>query len=237
MTNPATPPNTQSTNQASRPPGPASQTMQPGFWHGVSITDVLNVILAALLVWIAFWQIELVRDANRIAGVAASSAQQAADATTVSVDLTREGMQKELRAYMSIVRGEVTGVEDKAGPIKIKLTFKNSGQTPALEVRGAMGIRCVDYPITDTPQLQNDELSPPMALGAGVESFMFGELDSMLRPDIKSGSKVVQAFGIMRYKDVFGKPHEERFNLIQGGDPGTEFSPFMGLAPEGNESN
>jgi hypothetical protein len=144
-----------------------------------------------------------------------------------------ESTEKELRAYVSLTRGEILGLDDE-GPLKVKLTLKNSGQTPAMDAEGGAAIMVNDF--TSTPS-DEELLQLKFTIGSGVESYMFQDLDPSWRSDIKSGKSVVRAVGLVRYKDVFGATHFSRFSLTHNGNPHTQSSPYMAATPTGNSSD
>ena len=198
-------------------------------FQNVSITDVLVAACTVLLTYTAVIQIDKLIEANQIATVAV-------DQTKRSVDSASDTARKQLRAYLSVVKGEVSGLEDD-DPLRVKLTFRNSGQTPAYEVVGDAKIGVTDYPLKQSPDVDTVPDGPPMMLGTGLESYVFWDGDSADKPKINSGEKVIHAFGSFRYKDVFGEQHKLKFSLIYHGDPGFKFSPLMGPTREGNEAD
>ncbi|HTQ39083.1 MAG TPA: hypothetical protein VMJ32_08640 [Pirellulales bacterium] len=202
------------------------------FWKSLQecrITDIVIAFFTAMLFVVAWRQTNLVTDANR-------TAERAADSAKEAVDSARDSAKKEMRAYVSLVKGRVTGIEGN-GPINIRLTIKNSGRTPSHETIVEANIKLGPYPplIGDQPLKQD----VPTALAEGEEAYLDQEIpvDASDRPKLRAGKKMaIYASGSVTYKDVFGEPHTSSFNLIQGGEYEIK-APQMGLRAAGNDSD
>jgi hypothetical protein len=204
--------------------------------HDVTITDALVAACTLLLTYTAVDQMGRIREANKIAAAAAESSKEATQATKQSVDLAADTAKKQLRAYLSVVKGEVSGLENNE-PLRVKLTFKNSGQTPAYAVKGDAKIGIADFPLSPPAKPEIVPDGPPMTLGPGLESYVFWDGNAEDKSQIKSGKRIIHAFGKFQYRDVFGSEHALNFSLIYHGDPGFKFSPLMGPTPIGNDAD
>src|ERR1700730_2588133 len=78
-----------------------------------SCREWLVAIGTLALAAFALWQLSLLRESN---------------------DISRETAKKQLRAYVSVFSAQIAGIRE-AGPVKVRVTVKNSGQTPAYETK------------------------------------------------------------------------------------------------------
>jgi hypothetical protein len=173
---------------------------------------------------------------NKIAAHSADAAKQSADVAKQSVELASNTAKKQLQAYIFAIEGQVIGLEGK-GPMKIRITINNSGQTPAYETTVEMDTQWEKYP-PPPPQAGAMMIKEGAraVLAPGKEFYIEHNVDKPLRQELFRKTVTLQVFGNIHYKDVFGIEHNSSFNFVQGGEYDPR-SPLMGIAKSGNSSD
>lgn len=186
-----------------------------GFFAFIAATIAVGQALLFL------YQLRLMNRGMGHTETAAQAAVRAADGTTAAVDLAKANARHEMRAYVMLETARIVGLEVGSTPVA-HLTFKNFGQTPAIDAT----IWCVlgfdRYPLDEShiPAQSDQHFPQPMAPGNTYETSCTNEQEVM---DIKKlsalsgGDYAVYAIGMFQYKDVFGVSHETRFILFNGG--------------------
>lgn len=179
------------------------------------LVAVFGLVAAGIQTW-------FLHCSNGIAARSANAAKQ-------SVDLARDTAQKQLRAYVLASEGRVSGLEGN-GPMKVKVTLGNFGQTPAESVTVSMREEWRDGrpPVPAEPGAMLIQDGEQAALAPGEKLYIEHEI-TPFRQELRQGKATLHATGIVRYVDVFGASHEAAFHFVQGGkyDPR---SPLMGVA-------
>ena len=103
-----------------------------------AVTDAAVAFFTAVLAFVAIWQMSYLRAANEVAGRAAAAAEQ-------SLRHAEGTAEKQLRAYVLATEGRVAGLNGN-GPVKVQVSIKNSGQTPASKMRVEMDVSWEDFP-------------------------------------------------------------------------------------------
>jgi hypothetical protein len=132
--------------------------------------------------------------------------------------------ERQLRAYLSVVRAELRNVD--GGVMEADVVIKNSGQTPAYEVVtwGGMYIRA--YPLVHP--IPDPERDTPRSsiVGPGTE---FGKIEKAVNSDgsspitdahrqaILNGDLSVYVTGEIIYRDAFGKKWVQTYRFFTGG--------------------
>lgn len=161
------------------------------------------------------------------------AANRAAFAMVKTAEKTAE---RQLRAYVSVEKAEMLFVEI-GKPLQVKITFRNTGQTPA---RKFCLVTSVGY---DKPGLGPNNFSfempdgsPTITLGANspLEKYIDGpksldktEIHSVLKEEMS-----IYVFGTAQYVDVFDKRRQTDFFFFITGEKGTHFR--IRTHPEGN---
>ncbi len=175
-----------------------------------------------------------------IANKAASAAsQKTADETIASMKASLQHAEetsiKQLRAYITV---QLSAVEPfpfyinviEGGVFNFNLRVKNSGQTPASEVRYSGGeLKVFDFPLSDDWSGIN-----PISHEAGGSNAVFGASDTLdwhvgsgnFTPELDMGEIGIQdpsgkrkrrelfALGRIEYKDIFGKKRFTHFCYV-----------------------
>ncbi len=167
--------------------------------------------------------------------------------TAYQAYIAKDTARRQLRAYISVAVEKQPNLNE-SGPPNATLLFKNTGQTPAYEVR----IHSV-WSVLDGDTINNDQIKQIrdyMATLKGFESAMFPgqEFRQSAEPTkgipITDGQKISISLGAMTlwvngeivYEDAFGYPHFTHFRLFMNGEEGNRYGKLI-WADKGNEAN
>jgi hypothetical protein len=183
--------------------------VKPGEWLTFAATVLLFV--ATLGLWLA--TVRLVRGSEKTA-------------------------ERQLRAYVGIT--EATVSDFAVGQIlRVSMTIKNSGQTPAYKVTQHYSIMGGEYPRKD-PLPQVIVPGGSSTLGPGevhlLEIPLHGPLPSSAYSQITSGGAAIYIWGRVMYEDAFGYNRETRFSYIFGGRFGVHRGGAVVPSEDGNIS-
>jgi hypothetical protein len=140
---------------------------------------------------------------------------KAGEQTERIIAQTRDSAEKQLRAYVCLTRAEM-----KIGPkfIRVHIHTKNSGQTPAYNVRQWIHQWITDYPLKETlPEPPDDLPMSNAALGPGDHLIMpagWENLPSNLV--VGTRERTVYIYGKVTYQDAFGRNRFTKYRLILG---------------------
>jgi hypothetical protein len=157
----------------------------------------------------------------------------------VTRDLVNEAKassEKRLRAYIS-VRIEQSPDIDNDSFAELTILFKNSGQTPAYNVRYPTGYTS-DLPNFDCPEPPATLVRERAIFDPGEErrvTLRFSEpLSAADKDAIQTGAKLIFVFGKITFTDAFGNNRWRTFCLMHGGQwRGRR----MFWRPEGNDTS
>jgi hypothetical protein len=215
------------------------------FWNWVThdaagFFTLWLVIVGGGQLGLFYWQLRLIRIAADDAKKAGIAAERAADATTASVDLARSTAEKQLRAYVLVTNMTMSGVEVDATP-SVKITIRNSGQTPAHDIAVSVAIGLIDYPPVNSPPNDDADIAKSISiLGPQSESLIPAKLEGVLHYSqavaINTGAKAIHIFGDIKYVDAFGIHRRTDFSSFYGGEFGTNDVGAPTHAPTGNNA-
>ena len=103
--------------------------------------------------------------------------------------------------------------------LNVEFSLKNHGKTPAILRHISVDIRITDrpeYPTEFRAAAMADDMPPGFILGAGEQTPFFRRpylITDAEWPEIRHRNHLLLFLGIVRYEDVFGKPHETGFCL------------------------
>ncbi len=166
-------------------------------------------------------------------------ASRAADAATKQAAIAENTEKRQLRACVFVA---ATTMHDFVATKKpfVKVRIRNFGQTPAYEVTVDLGINLRDLTALGSFADPGHQ-SPPTPLGPGVDIHPILTADRTLDEPaiaaITANRSAYFVFGIIRYKDAFGKAHWSRVRWIFGADELADGSGSVGLYREGNDSD
>lgn len=189
---------------------------------GTVVTALATIVLVAVTALL--WKVtdQSARSAKIAADAASESARLAGEASSQAADIAK----KQLRAYVLV---EGAGLSCDAGGTHIEyvlpesiaigaIRFKNTGQTPALELEAHVRIGLRPQP---APQasflLQELAATSVMSLGAGHSSQSMAAAPAPITPEtvanLSAGIEAIYVYGEIRYLDIFGDRHISRFRL------------------------
>jgi hypothetical protein len=211
--------------------GPAEGHWLPEFSARDTYAQWFMAALSALATAVSIWAVYILRKTLE-------ETRRAVKSTDDAVTITREIGEKQLRAYITIPTATVGG-PDK--PV-VTINFKNSGQTPAYDVRVWADSRYHRFPLSiDLPEPEREPRKGIAVLGPGdpytlvvdaARGFSNGE-----RMAIQSGEAAIYVFGEILYRDAFKEKRFYRFRMFYGGDAGVNGGGFMSAHEDGNEAN
>jgi hypothetical protein len=159
-------------------------------------------------------------------------------ATRELVEGAEASSKMQLRAYLGPSESFITGVAVGERPV-VETTIRNFGQTPALKVRHWAVAKVLD------PTSGRFERGAP---GNGERTINPGRDGLMIRSSvaeaiseeamarIKLGTAAVCLYGVVTYRDVFGRSRKTEFRLQHGG-PRLVGSEDLVTSAKGNRSN
>ncbi len=184
----------------------------------VGLTRLLMLIgaLATLLLLLMFIPLLMAALAARRAARGAGGASQSAVGRR-----DEDGRADELRAYVDVDKLEFIETPESEGIVKVKVIFRNSGQTPALRMRTAtnVGIRDVAdedmLPIMPLPDNRSASAARPR-LGRDATFVDIVECDSTpsLADRVMNGDATIVVWGWTDYYDVFERKQRTVFQYL-----------------------
>ena len=230
------PPNEQATQTYSQSADYPKEHHGPAegrWWPEISARDTyaqwFMAIMALVATGVSIWAIRILRDTLDQTRLAVKSADDA-------VVVTREIGQAQVRAYLSPSIEKFFRQDGQANPLQIRMTIKNTGQSPALRVSHATAFLVIDVQLHEShdfiDQFKFDDNF--FALGAGDVSR--GDMHWITEDElsgIMAGHLFCYIAALARYQDVFSNDtwHITRHAYMLRPDPMSVQGP--GLEPFG----
>lgn len=197
---------------------------------GIIFTGVL--IIGGIALVAIFYQAKEAALAAKAAASAASKTQSdilkhqstETDETSLvesqEIVLIPDNVQRQLRAYVCLDSGAVIFPEPAVPVARIR--FKNSGQTPAYDVRGSILTWFAEYPLKEAlPDGPEDTRKTLEMLAPGRASTLVASRKAPLPPQCLSAlgtpEFMLYVYGTIRYRDIFGKEQFTNYRVIHGG--------------------
>jgi hypothetical protein len=182
------------------------------------------VIVAGVQLRFFYVQLRLIRESLDDAKKAADAAERAADATTASVDLARTTAERQLRAYIvGTLSSKIRGFNTPK-PITT-LAFKNSGQTPAYNVRVWTSSAVAVHPMEAPPARPDGAPGEGASVGViGPGGDFYNEIQSDIevtqaeRAEVIGSRCAYYVYGQISYRDSFGVERNSTFCHFFAGD-------------------
>lgn len=197
--------------------------------RNLGLTRLLMLIggLATLLLLLMFVPLLM-------AAAAARRAARGGAPVAAKSDGNREG---ELRAYVDVDKIEFIETPESEGIVKVKLTLRNNGQTPAFKVKSAaqVGIRDVSdedlLPVMPLPERSSLDAARPR-LGRDATAVDIVQCDSTpsLADRVMNGDATILVWGFAEYMDVFDRKRKTAFQYLCNAetlDNGLIFKPMV----------
>lgn len=145
--------------------------------------------------------------------------------------------EEELRAYVDVDKLEFIETPESEGVVKVKVVYRNSGQTPAFRIKSAaeVGIRDVSdedlLPIMQLPQRSSlDSPRPRLGRDATDTEIVTCESTASLADRVMGGDATILVWGVVEYLDVFDRPQKTAFQYLCNAetlDSGQIFKPMV----------
>ena len=152
--------------------------------------------------------------------IAATLAARRAARGPGTVQVKGENRENELRAYVDVDNLEFIETPESEGIVKVKVEFKNSGQTPAFKTRSAtqVGIRDVadENLIPVMPLRDRSTSATTPRLGRDATTVDIVECDSTpsLADRVMNGDATIVVWGWVDYTDVFDRKQKTAFQYL-----------------------
>lgn len=172
--------------------------------------------------------------------MAAFAARRAARAASAPRSEGAQGHgdnENEVRAYVDVDSLEFIETPESDGIVKVKLTVRNSGQTPALKLRSAteVGIRDISdedlLPVMPLPELSSfDSARPRLGRDATATEIVSCESPPKLADRVTNGDATILVWGLVEYTDVFDRKRKTTFQYLCNDetlDTGQIFKPMV----------
>lgn len=132
--------------------------------------------------------------------------------------IARDTAKRQLRAYLIANGGAIERIPE--GYI-LSVVIRNSGQTPAFDVKHSSESFCGDYPDDGPSEIPRVNDTHYTVVGAG-DSFscaqrLFTETPDQSMRDVIDGKIGFWIHGIVQYRDCFDNTHTTRFRYVFGG--------------------
>ncbi len=177
----------------------------------IMLIGLAGVSLLLLMLW-------PIIAAARAAGRAASNSSAEAPQTLMPNSAERRA---EVRAYVDVESLEFVDTPEDDGVVKVKITFRNSGQTPAFKFEDAIEMEVVDN--SDEEPLPTRSVPDDMAgtssrarLGRDATATAIVQCDSTpnLADSVTKGEAVILVWGAVGYDDIFDRRHQTIFQYF-----------------------
>jgi hypothetical protein len=153
-----------------------------------------------------------------------------------SAPLADRDREEELRAYLDVDKLEFIETPESEGIVKVKVAFRNTGQTPAFKIRSTteIGIRDVaDEDLVPTMPLPDRAKSATRArLGRDATIVQITECPSTpsLADGVMNGDATIVVWGFVEYMDMFDRKRRTNFQYLCNADTldtGQIFKPMV----------
>ena len=207
----------------------AAETTAAASERSLGLSRLLMLIgaLATLLLLLMF--VPLI-----MAALAARRAARGGAPVSARSDATRE---EELRAYVDVDKLEFIETPESEGVVKVKITLRNTGQTPAFKIKSAaqVGIRDVSdedmLPVMPLPERSSlDAARPRLGRNATAADIVQCDSTSSLADRVMSGDATILVWGFAEYMDVFDRRRKTAFQYLCNADTldtGLVFKPMV----------
>lgn len=131
-----------------------------------------------------------------------------------------EARRQELRAYVDVEKLEFVEAPEADGLVKIKLVFKNSGQTPAFDQRSATEVSVhetadgEDIPVMPLPARAANSGTPRLGRDATSASIVECQATKNIADRVTKGEAVILVWGWTEYADIFDQERKTAFQYV-----------------------
>jgi hypothetical protein len=172
---------------------------------------------------------------------AAEAARQSAGRADEIVTAMQRNAHRELRAYVSPSNGRLVDFDPEhlGKPFSVRVVFRNSGKTPAYDLRNNGGIAFSPFPLRE-PLVPEEQFFAAGTLGPGLEyNLNIGARG--ITPEqwsaLVARTHALYVHGSYGYRDAFDEPRTGTFCFFYGGAQGMRADRMLAFYPEGNASD
>lgn len=208
-------------------------------WKDPVTSNWALVIVAVLAAFVAICTLRTISRQTAATEKAVIAAERSAVAADRTLEIMKHTAERQLRAYVLPTGGGRIPDKHYLGHFLVKITIKNTGQTPALKCTSCLGVGVSEFPIPRAlPEITGDMGKSRFTLAPGEETDLAGIQDDITPQDlsaIQAGTSAIYAVGEILYVDIFDIARYTRFRLFCTGEwlAKGKFQ-FSG---EGNEAN
>ncbi len=170
----------------------------------------------AVMVPLATWQLVLSVIGVLGLGFTLYYAHQSSEHSRRAVEVAADTGRRQLRAY--VVQSEVALKHMNPGEVPVvEITFKNSGQTPALNFQawGTTNIQRTAGPLPASPT--GSHPGPGSTLGADCSVLLPLEVAEVMNTqtlhEVHANTAILNAQCVVTYEDIYGEQHTLQLNL------------------------
>ena len=145
--------------------------------------------------------------------------------------------ENELRAYVDVDSLEFIETPESEGLVKVRVTLRNSGQTPAFKLQSVaeVGIRDISdedlLPTMPLPEPSSfDPARPRLGRDATATEIVRCESPPKLADRVTNGDATILVWGLAEYRDVFDRRRKTTFQYLCNAetlDTGQVFKPMV----------
>jgi hypothetical protein len=173
-------------------------------------------------VWALFLTLIVIADQTAQTKKAAEAARDSVIEAKNSLSLSRDTAQRQLRAYVCVESAFLKFPERNI--TEPRVYFKNSGQTPAYNVRGWIHTWFAEYPPQEVfPVPPHDFVMAKTILGPGTKTTFVAarkSVEPQLAEFLGTPQLTLYVYGEVHYNDAFGIDRTTKYRLIHGGPEG-----------------
>jgi hypothetical protein len=131
-----------------------------------------------------------------------------------------QSRRQELRAYVDVDKLEFVEAPEREGIVKIKLVFKNSGQTPAFDQRSTTEVKVheqedgAEIPIMPLPDRTANSGTPRLGRDAMSSSIVECKATRNIADRVSKGDAVILVWGWTEYVDIFDQERKTAFQYV-----------------------
>jgi len=196
----------------------------------IKLTDWIVAIFTIAIAVVGYWQweaisgqLEEMKKGGKDTHELAVQAKNQADRTKELATLSEKSLRIDERAWISygIETWQFGGIPPVDQPFIIRITLRNTGKTPARDVRTCPRVAAGSKSVTPNFKCEKYVFSGTLFPQAGTFSdiIVTNKFAKEDRDKILDGSHIVWAYGRVTYRDVFDVPHWFTFcyRLLPGG--------------------
>jgi hypothetical protein len=142
--------------------------------------------------------------------------------------------EEEVRAYVDVDEVEFIETPESKGIVQVKITFKNTGQTPAFQTRSATDVGIRDeadedlVPVMPLPGRSANSAKPRLGRDATMMEIVECDSTPKLSDRVMNGDASIVVWGWVDYVDVFDRRQRTAFQYLCNSetlDTGQVFKP------------